>query len=542
MLHWNRPSRRQARGQERRIASLSPSQLPLIALLGLLASTSAGAGPYTDPGHPAASMVAWATAVDEVVRGPQDIAAPSGPLASAGAVANALGAATGDPVDTLSLGDGGSVTVELDGGISNGPGDDFAVYENGFFDLFGLFAELAYVEVASNGIDFAEFASHSLQPFAVASFDSLDPTDYHGLAGRHPALFGTGFDLADLATDPLVQSGRVDLMEVRYVRITDVIGDGSTTDSHGGALFDPYATPFPESGFDLDAVGVIHVPEPGALTLLGAGLLALLARVSLRRRAARTAILTSVLPLALAFASPSFALISTWEDLGLAPESHENGAGLAGGDLVSGGVTYENDYFAFFDGYNGFAASTRTDNTTPGFGNQYSAIAGGGANGSATYGVYYPALQILLPSPTALVGAQITNTTYAALSMLNGDSFAKQFGGTTGLDPDYFRLIIEGLDDGGASTGTVEFMLADYTAAGTANDYVVTDWTFVDLSSLGVVSRLAFSFESSDVHPTFGINTPTYFAIDDLTTVPEPGTALLLGLGLASLAGRRERR
>ncbi|MEM9177023.1 MAG: DUF4465 domain-containing protein, partial [Myxococcota bacterium] len=91
-----------------------------------------------------------------------------------------------------------------------------------------------------------------------------------------------------------------------------------------------------------------------------------------------------------------------------------------------------------------------------------------------------------------------------------------------------------------SSTGTVEFLLADYTAPGTEDDYIVTDWTFVDLSSLGVVSRLAFSFESSDVG-AFGINTPTYFAIDNLQTVPEPGTALLLLGGLAGLAAHRRR-
>ncbi|HEB89007.1 MAG TPA: DUF4465 domain-containing protein, partial [Deltaproteobacteria bacterium] len=68
-------------------------------------------------------------------------------------------------------------------------------------------------------------------------------------------------------------------------------------------------------------------------------------------------------------------------------------------------------------------------------------------------------------------------------------------------------------------------------------------WVFQDLSSLGLVKELGFSFESSDVG-SFGINTPQYFAIDNLTTIPEPGTALLFGLGLFWIAstGRREER
>ncbi|MGY8738481.1 MAG: DUF4465 domain-containing protein, partial [bacterium] len=139
-----------------------------------------------------------------------------------------------------------------------------------------------------------------------------------------------------------------------------------------------------------------------------------------------------------------------------------------------------------------------------------------------------------------VTGAYITNTTYTALSMLSGDAFAKQFGGVTGTDPDYFRLLIEGFDDFNASTGVVEFMLADYRNLGGTLDYIVDQWTWLDLTGLGDVSSLGFSFDSSDVG-SFGINTPQYFAIDNLTTIPEPSTALMLGLGLTGLARLRRR-
>ena len=115
---------------ERCLPSRRSGDYALLALLfTLLPGAPALAGPYTDAGHPVSSMGAWATAVDELVRGPQDIAVPGSPPASAGLEATVLGAATGDPADTVSLGDGGSITVFLADAIHNGPGDDFAVYD-----------------------------------------------------------------------------------------------------------------------------------------------------------------------------------------------------------------------------------------------------------------------------------------------------------------------------------------------------------------------------------------------------------------------------
>src|SRR5207249_4062813 len=117
---------------------------------------------------------------------------------------------------------------------------------------------------------------------------------------------------------------------------------------------------------------------------------------------------------------------------------------------------------------------------------------------------------------TRPLSARIANTTYAALSMLNGDSFAKKFGGASGNDPDYFLLTITGLDSQQHSTGSVDFYLADYRFANNAQDYIVSDWTTVDLSSLGLDTQtLSFGLTSSDVGD-YGMNTPAYFALDNL--------------------------
>jgi hypothetical protein len=264
-----------------RWSALKHSALVLLAqsTLASLCAPTAQAGPFDDPGWDASAMVAWATTVEVFSPGYLDASAPGLGHADFGLPAFALGAATTDPYDVVSLGDGGSITLLFDASIVDGVGHDFAVFENGFYTVGGLYAEFAFVEVSSNGVDFARLPAETLNPGSVGGLDPVDPTDYHNLAGRHPLAVGTGFDLADLALDPLVTSGLLDLDDVRFVRLIDVIGDGSTTDAFGAALNDPYPTAFSAGGFDLEAVGVIHtLPEPSLVTGLALGAVALASR------------------------------------------------------------------------------------------------------------------------------------------------------------------------------------------------------------------------------------------------------------------------
>jgi hypothetical protein len=59
--------------------------------------------------------------------------------------------------------------------------------------------------------------------------------------------------------------------------------------------------------------------------------------------------------------------------------------------------------------------------------------------------------------------------------------------------------------------------LADFRPADNTKDYISTKWEYVSLISLGLVDSLSFSIASSDVG-AFGINTPTYFCIDQVST------------------------
>lgn len=160
--------------------------------------------------------------------------------------AKAYGPATGDVFDIVCLGDEGRITLYFPHPIMDGDGVDFAVFENSFSNTF---LELAFVEVSSDGLNFARFPSASLTPSAT---NSIDPTNLSGLAGKHRGGYGTPFDLAALGAVP-----GLDTRNVRFVRLIDILGDGSSKDSGNRPIYDPYPTTG-SPGFDLDAIGVIH--------------------------------------------------------------------------------------------------------------------------------------------------------------------------------------------------------------------------------------------------------------------------------------------
>ncbi|MCX7427710.1 MAG: DUF4465 domain-containing protein [Planctomycetia bacterium] len=231
--------------------------------------------------------------------------------------------------------------------------------------------------------------------------------------------------------------------------------------------------------------------------------------------------------------------------------------------FVAGGVTFYNSHGDYtgqwgpWSGWDGWSVSNRTDTTTPGFGNQYSAITGGGVFGSANYAVgYFPdepyedfrRLDIAAASTQTpgRHGFFLTNTTYAYLTIRDGDSygFTDRF---TRENNDFFRLEITGLDaSGGTIVGLdpVHFYLADFRQSrepgAIEGDYIVNQWTWVDLANLveGGAAQLRFAFASSDTGE-FGINTPLYVAMDS-APVPEPAVWMLIAASGACLPlGRR---
>ena len=199
-------------------------------------------------------FVSWATTCT-VQRGYQDIADTSLGYVTTGDSSFVFGHADG--IQVVSLGDGGSAIVGFEKPIKNGPGFDFAVFENGFIDEF---LELAFVEVSSDGVNFFRFkaTSNTQTDLQMGPFDyNADPTLMNNLAGKYRAMYGTPFDLEEM-----IGISGLNVDSITHVKVIDVIGSINPTyasyDQNNNIINEHYPTPYPQGGFDLDAVGVIH--------------------------------------------------------------------------------------------------------------------------------------------------------------------------------------------------------------------------------------------------------------------------------------------
>jgi hypothetical protein len=139
-------------------------------------------------------------------------------------------------LDVVSLGDGGQVVLGFgERAIIDGPGPDFIVSENAFWaggNEEAPVAELGLVSVSEDGEIWLDFPCEpgdgppygdcaGWRPITASVLDpSTDPFDADSAGGDQ-------YDLLDLG-----------LSEVRFVRITDVLGDDAV--------------------FDLDAVTVLN--------------------------------------------------------------------------------------------------------------------------------------------------------------------------------------------------------------------------------------------------------------------------------------------
>lgn len=246
--------------------------------------------------------------------------------------------------------------------------------------------------------------------------------------------------------------------------------------------------------------------------------------------------LSKPLSIALLFgAVHSQAAMITFDENLLAPDTFFDPQ--ANTSFISGGTSFEHNWNTTFNCcWGNFTYSNKQDTTTVGFTNDRSAITGTGVgSGQDNYGVSFGNASVSFNGATQVQSAYITNTTYSYLAMKNGDD---GFGGVKGpfVAGDFFTLTISGLDQNDNIISAFDFSLAD-------GSNVLDSWALVDFSSLGTVYGLSFSYSSSDIGD-FGINTPSYFAIDniDIQAVPVPASAYLFLSALCGLMIRKARR
>jgi hypothetical protein len=180
--------------------------------------------------------------------------------------------------------------------------------------------------------------------------------------------------------------------------------------------------------------------------------------------------------------------------------------------------------------YSGFTYSNIQNSTTPGRINDRAAYPAIGADNSPQYAIAHGidnGMRIDLyigikPTNAAHVyHTYITNATTTVLSMENGDSTAKKFGGVDGTDPDWLLLTIKGYTyhwnnngDSAQLVDSIQIYLADYRSADSTEDYILKTWQQIDLTEFGQIDSLSFHLTSSDTDST-GMKTPAYFCIDN---------------------------
>lgn len=197
----------------------------------------------------------------------------------------------------------------------------------------------------------------------------------------------------------------------------------------------------------------------------------------------------------------------------------------AGTDFTSGGINFQYDWSGYWSGGTSYTNINDTINGT--YTNLYGCIPGTAFGGNNYATSQNGAKVTFTNNTTAVSGFYITNTTFAWKVIKSGNAFSRRFGDTTGTGsgtsiaqgeyPDWFKILVRGYRGGNMLTDSIEYYLADYRAAGTANDYVIKNWQFVNCTALGQVDSISFDMKSSDVG-AFGINTPTYFSMDNFTT------------------------
>jgi hypothetical protein len=207
----------------------------------------------------------------------------------------------------------------------------------------------------------------------------------------------------------------------------------------------------------------------------------------------------------------------TFEELDPGISGYWNGDNNEG-SFSSGNGIFPNKYNNDYSSWSGFSFTNHSDTEAGDYTNMYSSITGEGDDMSSIYSTYYymgapDTLKFMVPE--IITNISISNSTYAYLTMKNGNMFAKKFGGVDGNDPDWYKLKLTTLGEDGSVTAIETIFLADFRYDNNSQDYISNVWSQFDLSEAGYIIGIIFEIESSDTGD-YGINTPAYICVDNI--------------------------
>ncbi len=237
------------------------------------------------------------------------------------------------------------------------------------------------------------------------------------------------------------------------------------------------------------------------------------------------------------------ATVATFDDLTLEPESSwygpadnavegtdDYGSTVWNGTFKSGAYEFVNSINPVWGSWTGCSYSNMTATTFSDYStDQWNSCVGHGATGSANYGVIYCGMPAGMPMEVIKVldapegrvinGLNLTNSAWVVECVKNGNGVAKKF-----EQGSWFKVTFTGTKADN-TTASVDYYLADYRSENEADWTCLTDWDWLDLSSLGKVVSLSVSFDGSD--KAYGyMNTSTYVCIDNVGCTKNTPTAI----------------
>ncbi len=202
--------------------------------------------------------------------------------------------------------------------------------------------------------------------------------------------------------------------------------------------------------------------------------------------------------------------VADFENIELAEESvlHLNASGV----IQSGSFGFKQEVADYGESgvyYFGNIVSNKKGNTYDYYADSDKSAKGGAFEGNNfvvwTYS-YTAQDHVQLLNQAVVPGMYVCNTAWVVDAILNGDGMSSDQGAPFG-ESDWFKLTVHGYLNGAEVNNQVEFYLAQGTS-------YISEWTYVNLSSLGEVDEISFVLSSSKYND-YGMTTPAYFCIDN---------------------------